>query len=126
MHLTWGIHRDGLLIGTMGLYRLDGAGAGELGYWTAPTERGRGVVREAAAVVLDWGFSPEGLGLVRVEWRAVVGNTASARAAQALGFRYEGMSRQALRNGVGERNDGWIAGLLVDDDRLPQAWPVAT
>jgi RimJ/RimL family protein N-acetyltransferase len=126
VHLTWGIHRDGLLIGTMGLYRLDGTGAGELGYWTAPTERGRGVVREAATVVLDWGFSPEGLGLVRVEWRAVVGNTASARAAQALGFRYEGMSRQALRNGAGERNDGWIAGLLVDDDRVPQAWPVAT
>jgi RimJ/RimL family protein N-acetyltransferase len=123
-HLTWGIHREGQLVGTVGLYRLDGTGAGELGYWTAPGERGRGVVREAAAAVVDWGFASDGLGLVRVEWRAVVGNTASARVAQALGFRYEGMSRRALRNGSGVRNDGWIAGLLVDDDRTPQPWPV--
>ena len=74
--------------------------------------------------MIDWAFSPEGLDLARIEWRAVVGNIASARAARTLGFRFEGTLRQALRNGSGDRDDGWIAGLLATDDRTPQPWPV--
>lgn len=126
VHYTWGVHRDGLLVGTIGLYRVDGMGAGELGYWTAPQARGDGVIREASRAVIDWGFSPDGLRLARIEWRAVVGNVGSARVARALGFRYEGMSRSVLRSGTGIRSDGWIAGLLADDDRSPQHWPVLT
>ena len=124
VHLSWGIHRDGVLVGMIGLYRLDGAGAGELGYWIAPAARGDGAVREAARAVIDWGFSSAGARLARIEWRAVVGNLSSARAARALGFRYEGTLRGALRHGSGIRDDGWIAGMLSDDDRSPVAWPV--
>jgi RimJ/RimL family protein N-acetyltransferase len=122
--LTWAVRRGDRLVGTIGLYRLDGLGAGEIGYWVAPSARGEGVLREAAAAVIEWGFAADGLGLARVEWRAVVGNIASARAARALGFRYEGLLRGALRNGSGARSDGWIAGLLAVDDRSPQSWPV--
>lgn len=71
--------------------------------------------------MLDWGFAE--LGLARVRWQAVVGNVPSARAARALGFRFEGTLRQALTSQRG-RDDGWIAGLLRDDDRTPVAWPV--
>lgn len=63
------------------------------------------------------------MSLSRIEWRAVVGNTGSARVARALGFRYEGMLRQALA-GPSHRDDAWIAGLLPGDDRTPVAWPV--
>lgn len=123
-HLTWSIRREGRLVGSVGLYRLDGLGAAELGYWIAAPERGNGLLREAAAAVVDWGFDPAGLALARIEWRAVVGNVASARAARALGFRFEGTLRAAIRNAAGRRSDGWIAGLLADDERTPADWPV--
>jgi len=123
VHLTWVIREGDRLVGTIGFYRVDGKGAGEIGYWIAPDARGGGRLREAARAVIDWGFDAGGLGLLRIEWRAVAGNVASARAARALGFHYEGLLRQALVGPRG-RDDGWIAGLLATDDRMPQPWPV--
>jgi len=123
VHLTWVIREGGRLSGTIGFYRVDGKGAGEIGYWIAPGARGGGQLREAARAVIDWGFAGEGLGLFRIEWRAVAGNIASARVARALGFRYEGLLRQALVGARG-RDDGWIAGLLATDERMPHPWPV--
>ncbi|WP_438353613.1 GNAT family N-acetyltransferase [Microbacterium sp. CJ88] len=121
-HVTWAVRLDGAVAGMMGVYRL-GTGSGELGYWTGPAFRGRGVVAEASRAVVDWAFALDGLALARLEWRAVVGNVASARAARAQGFRYEGLLRQALTSPRG-RDDAWIAGLLSGDDRTPQPWPV--
>ncbi|MBN9213794.1 MAG: GNAT family N-acetyltransferase [Microbacterium sp. SCN 70-200] len=123
VHLTWAMREGPDLAGMIGLYRLDGTGAGEIGYWVSPWSRRRGLLVEAARRVIDWGFSAEGTGLQRIEWRAVVGNVGSARAARALGFRYEGLLRAGLPSKQG-RDDGWIAGLLADDDRTPQAWPI--
>lgn len=120
---TWAIRDGDVLAGMIGLYR-QGTGAAELGYWMAPASRERGFGTEAARAVVDWAFSREGLGLERIEWRAVVGNLGSGRIARSLGFRYEGMLRKALRNGSGQRDDGWIAGLLATDDRAVQPWPV--
>lgn len=118
---TWAIRVDDELSGMIGLYGISN-GAAELGYWVAAGARGRGVLTEAAKAVVDWGFASYGLGLQRIEWRAVVGNTGSARAARRLGFRYEGLLRQGLHSPRG-RSDGWIAGLLSTDDRDPQLWP---
>lgn len=122
-NLTWVIRGDGTLVGTIGIYRVNGKGDGEIGYWMAPGSRGAGRLREAATAVIDWGFSAEGLDLARIEWHAVVGNIGSARVAQRLGFRFEGTRRQALTSAQG-RDDGWVAGLLRDDDRTPQPWTV--
>lgn len=124
-HLTWVIREGEALVGTIGIYRIDGRGTGEIGYWVVPDQRGGGRLREAANAVIDWGFAPapKGLGLARMEWRAVVGNIASARVAQALGFRHEGTLRQALVNSRG-RDDGWIAALLSTDERMPQTWAI--
>ncbi|WP_125132671.1 GNAT family N-acetyltransferase [Microbacterium sp. 10M-3C3] len=119
---TWAIRDGDTLAGMIGLHRLIG-GSPELGYWMARGSRRRGLLTEAARAVIDWGFAPDGVHAARIEWRAVVGNRASARVAQALGFRYEGMLRQALANSLG-RDDGWIAGLLATDERTPQHWPV--
>lgn len=121
-HLVWAIRDAGALVGIVGLYRVDGRGSGELGYWLAAPARGRGLLTEAARTVLDWGFAPSGAGLHRIEWHAVVGNDASARVAQALGFRFEGVRRDALIGEAG-RVDGWAAALLQADDRTPQVWP---
>lgn len=122
---TWAVRVDGRLGGMVGLHRMGtGSGSAELGYWMAPGFRRGGFLTEACRPIIDVGFSPDGFDLVRLDWRAVAGNEASARAARRLGFRYEGTMRQALVNGAGVRDDGWVAGLLRTDERTPQAWPV--
>jgi RimJ/RimL family protein N-acetyltransferase len=121
--LTWGIRADDRWVGMLGLHRVQRGGSAEIGYWVAAPARGRGYITEAARAVIDFGFDPEGLALQRIEWRAVVGNIASARTARTLGFRYEGLVRQGL-SGPRGRDDGWIAGLLTTDERMPQPWPM--
>ena len=120
-HVTWAIREGDRLVGMIGLYRLDGRGGGEIGYWMAPWGRGGGRLVEAANAVIDWGYDPGGAKLARIEWRAVAGNIGSARVARTLGFRYEGLLRLGLSGGEG-RDDGWVAGLLVTDERTPQPW----
>ncbi len=120
---TWALREGEDLAGMVGLHGITYGGSGEIGYWLAPPARGRGLLSEAARAVLDWGFSSSGAALQRIEWRAVVGNAASARVARTLGFRFEGVLRSALSNSLG-RDDAWIAGLLPGDDRMPQPWPV--
>jgi RimJ/RimL family protein N-acetyltransferase len=119
---TWAIREGETLAGMIGLARLHSGGP-ELGYWVARRARGRGIVTEASRAVIAWAFAPERPAVARIEWRAVVGNVASAHAARSAGFRYEGMLRQALRTPFG-RADAWIAGLLRTDDRAAQPWAV--
>lgn len=121
---VWGVYADGELAGVVGLHHITEAVGGahtELGYWMAAHARGRGYLVEAARAVVDWAFTERGV--ARLSWRAVVGNIPSARAARALGFRYEGMQRQVLTSPRG-RDDGWVAGLLPSDDRMPVVWPI--
>jgi RimJ/RimL family protein N-acetyltransferase len=121
---VWALFADDVLVGMVGLHHITDHVAGghaELGYWMTADARGRGYLVEAATAVIDWAFTERGL--ARLTWRAVVGNVPSARAARALGFRYEGIQRQALTSERG-RDDGWSAGLLPTDDRSPVAWPV--
>jgi len=118
---TWAIRVEGRLVGMIGLANLPSGGP-EIGYWIAPDVRGRGLATEAARAVIAWGFSPAHPTVQRIEWRAMVGNVGSARVARALGFRYEGLLRQAHVNSLG-RSDMWIGGLLRDDDREPVDWP---
>jgi RimJ/RimL family protein N-acetyltransferase len=99
------------VLGACGLVSLDlGTGIGELGYWTAPWARGRGVATGAARAVCRWALGS--LGLRRVLWRAEVGNHSSRLIAARLGFRSEGLQRQSLRRGDGSWADGWAAALL--------------
>lgn len=121
---VWGIYADDVFVGVVGLHHITadtGGGAAELGYWMVESARGKGYLVEAARAAIDWGFTE--LGLARIHWQAVAGNVPSARAARALGFRYEGLMRQRLTSPRG-RDDGWVAGLLPDDDRTPVDWPV--
>ncbi|MEL5992107.1 GNAT family N-acetyltransferase [Microbacterium phosphatis] len=115
---VWALRDESGVAGMVGLHRIK-AGAAELGYWLAQRARGRGYMHEAARAVVDFAFGP--LRLERLEWHAVVGNTASAAVAQRLGFRLEGVRRRGLA-GHGPRVDGWIAGLLADDPRTTTAW----
>jgi len=64
---------------------------GEVGYWTAPWARGRGVAVRATRLHTRWAV--EAMGLSRVELLADVRNTASGRVAEKAGFVREGVAR---------------------------------
>ncbi|MDU0325484.1 GNAT family N-acetyltransferase [Microbacterium sp. KSW2-21] len=119
---TWAIRLEGRLVGMVGLAKLSSGGP-EIGYWVSSSVRGQGLATEAVRAVVGWGFAAERPAVQRIEWRAVVGNAGSARVAQTVGFRYEGLLRQAGANSLG-RSDMWVGGLLRSDDRDPQPWPV--
>jgi RimJ/RimL family protein N-acetyltransferase len=111
--MTWAItdadgSMGGRLLGMVGLHARD-ASMREIGFWVAPWARGRGVMTDAARLVLRFGFDV--LHLERIEWQAVAGNDASRRVAEKLGFRMEGTRRAGLLH-RGERLDAWVAGLL--------------
>ncbi|OJX74395.1 GNAT family N-acetyltransferase [Leifsonia sp. 71-9] len=124
---TWGIRADGALVGMIGLNGVEDSAA-EIGFWLAPEARGRGLMSEATALALDYGFAPapEGLGLQRIVWHAFAGNAASAAVARRAGFTFEGVSRLGAVH-RGRRRDDWQAGLLATDPREPaDGWPAET
>jgi RimJ/RimL family protein N-acetyltransferase len=101
------------LLAAVGLGRFDPATeSATLGYWCAPWARGHGVTTEAAAAVCRWGFGALDLGLI--EWAAEVGNLASRRVAEKVGFTVEGTLRLRLVH-QGRRVDAWVGSLLPDE-----------
>jgi len=113
--MTWAITdvATGGLLGMIGLHARD-ASMREIGFWAVPEARGRGVMTAAARLVIRFGF--EVLRLHRIEWCALVGNDASLRVAEKLGFQLEGTARAGLLH-RDERRDGWVAGLLPGELR---------
>ena len=94
--------------------RLDDDQGGEVGFAVAPWARGAGVCTDALRLICRWGFDTLGLG--RIEWLAHIGNDASRRVAEKVGFTYEGVLRsKCLQRGT--RHDAWVAGLLPDELR---------
>ena len=108
---------DGRLLGMIGLHDLShltvpSGGMGEVGFWTVVAARGRGVTTDALRLVCRYGFDE--LRLARIEWQAEVGNHASRRVAQKVGFTMEATCRRRLLH-LGDRVDGWLGGLLPED-----------
>jgi RimJ/RimL family protein N-acetyltransferase len=103
----------GELLASCGLVAIDRAGRwAEIGYWTAPWARGRGVAVRAVRAVARWAF--ELLGVRRLIWQAEVGNHASRLVALRAGFVMEGRLRLAEPHPAGT-SDGWIGSLLPAD-----------
>jgi RimJ/RimL family protein N-acetyltransferase len=95
-------------LGRVGL-GMRGDGTAEVGYWTAPAARGRGVAPAAVRAICRWAFSE--LGPELIEWRAEIGNDASRRVAEKAGFVLEGSLRKRLVH-RGERVDVWVGSLV--------------
>ncbi|MCA1710328.1 MAG: GNAT family N-acetyltransferase [Actinobacteria bacterium] len=94
----------GELLGAVGLkLELRQHQVGEVGYWTAPWARGRGVAGRAAALHGQWGQAA--LGLNRIELLADVENLASQRAADKAGYVREGVLRRSRPDRTGEARD---------------------
>jgi len=107
---------SGRLLASVGLHFDRGRddGTAEIGYWAAAPARARGVTTEAVAAICSWGFTS--CGLERIEWYAEVGNVASRRVAEKVGFTIEGTLRSYLRRHDGHRVDAWVGSLIAPDE----------
>jgi RimJ/RimL family protein N-acetyltransferase len=109
----YGIWLDEVLVGGT-LFRIFDAAAGvcEIGVWLAPEAQGRGLINQAARLMIGWAIDIRGI--ARVEWHTVPDNVRSKAAAQRLGMTRDGVLRQAFEmNGV--RQDVEIWSLLKRD-----------
>ena len=100
--LTWAVADPGddRLLGCVSASALKPRREAEIGYWTHPDARGRGVMTEACGLVVRHCFTPYdagGLGLVRLAVSAAAGNAASRHVIVANGFTQVGRERRALR-----------------------------
>lgn len=86
----------------------------ELGYWLRRDATGHGLMTEAGRAVLDWAFSEVNAHRVRVA--AATDNHESLAVIRRLGFRFEGIARQAERC-HGRWLDHAVFALLVTDPR---------
>jgi RimJ/RimL family protein N-acetyltransferase len=120
---TWGIEEASTheFLGVIGL-RIQDDDCSEVGYWLAPGARGRGVMTQALSAVCE--FATGRLGHDVVKWQAIVGNEASRRVAERVGFEVGPPVRGFLRR-RGERVDGWTGTLLPTDTPRPRL-PVLT
>ena len=105
---------DDVLLGSVSLFKIDRVhGNAEIGYWTVPRSRGRGVATAAVDLVARWAFD---LGeLHRVQLYHAVDNPASCRVATKAGFLLEGGPRESFRYGDGQLHDEHLHGRLATD-----------
>ena len=96
--------------------RADEAGpddrSADVGYWTAPWARRRGVATRAVGVLSGWAIRD--LGFVRISLLTFPGNVASEGVATAAGYTREGLLRAYLEV-RGERRDTTVWSLVASD-----------
>jgi RimJ/RimL family protein N-acetyltransferase len=104
----------GALLGSVSVHSIDrGQADAQVGYWTAPAARGRGVAPAAVDAACRWVF--EALPVERVELCHAVENPASGRVAEKAGFVFEGKLRRSYRYGDGVKRDELLWARLSDD-----------
>jgi RimJ/RimL family protein N-acetyltransferase len=107
--VTWAIADpdDDRILGTVLWFNWTPGVECEVGWWTHPDARGRGLATKAARLAIGHVF--ETLGVKRVTAYAAVENTASRHVAEAVGFRQYGVERY----GASIRDD-WVDMALYD------------
>jgi ribosomal-protein-serine acetyltransferase len=92
----YGVHiiYRGRHAGNVGYNKLDWENRStEIGYWLAAPFQGKGIMTRATRALVGYAFGE--LGLNRVGIRCAVGNAKSRAVPERLGFRQEGVLRQA-------------------------------
>jgi len=104
--------RSGELLGGASLHHFDPLrDVVEIGYWLFVTARGRGVATRSVQQMTEHALAN---GIWRVEAHVRIGNTASERVLERLGFEREGVKRKYLRHGD-DRVDATMFALLPGD-----------
>ena len=118
--VTWAV-ADPLtdeLLASISLFDLKPEREAEIGYWTHPAARGRGVMTEACRLVVRHGFGPRadgGFGLRRLLAFAAEANSASRRVIECSGFRQVGRERSGLQMRDGRLVDSVSYDLLLEE-----------
>lgn len=91
----WGVELGGHIVGTAGFisWTVPDQRA-DIGYVISPLVSNRGVATEAARLFLDYAFKHTGLN--RAQGHCSVGNIASSRVLEKLGFVHEGVLRDYM------------------------------
>ena len=83
----------GKVIGRIGVYKIDSKSQiGEIGYWLAECEQGKGIVFKCCQALIAFCFSH--LNLNRIEIRCGSRNLKSRQVPERLNFSFEGILRQ--------------------------------
>lgn len=121
VHWAVALDDDSAAAGSFSLMGIDdghGPGSAEVGYWVAPSARGRGVATQAVRLMISHAFAPtsgSGLGLRRLVLAHAAGNEASRKAAVRNRFTAYGVERAAERLGDGTLADlHWYELLAAD------------
>jgi RimJ/RimL family protein N-acetyltransferase len=116
-HASWSVVDAATeeLLGSVSLHSIDAdQGDAEIGYWTVPAARGRGVASSVVDAVCRWAFDT--LPVDRIELCHAVENAASGRVAEKAGFQQEGRLRRSFRYGDGVKHDELLWARLAGDD----------
>lgn len=113
--LALGIFHNDRIIGGIGMQNWDHkVRRADIGYWIDRNHAGSGIVTRSVQRLIEFLFTSTDLNKIEIRFSAR--NTKSAKVAERLGFRIEGVIRQAtVRNGLIE--DMVITGMLRSEYR---------
>jgi RimJ/RimL family protein N-acetyltransferase len=120
LSVTWVVadaHTDDFL-GSAIVYRISPGRDAEIGYWTHPDARGRGVATEACGLAAGHAFAARdagGLGLRRLSAYAAADNPASHRVLERSGFTRTGIERRSTLLGDGTYVDTFVYDRLAGE-----------
>jgi RimJ/RimL family protein N-acetyltransferase len=115
--------KDGTKIGLMN-HRLDQPYRWlEIGYFFAPSERGKGYGTEAVQIMVDYLFLSKDI--VRIQTGTDVRNVPSQKVLEKVGFKKEGTMRKCLFN-RGEWRDYYLYSILREEWKEPKILTKAT
>ena len=104
--IVWAVRMDGKFIGIAGINDIERkvlaweVDNGNIGYWFVPEVAGQGIATEVAEALVSEGF--ERFNLHKISGRVVVGNGASERILEKVGFEKVGVQKEHFF-----RHDKW-------------------
>jgi RimJ/RimL family protein N-acetyltransferase len=107
--------KDGTKIGNIGHFTI--GRLWEIGYSLIPSERGKGYCTEAAKIMVDYLFLSKDI--VRIQARTIIGNKASQRVLEKVGFKKEGIMRKSYF-ARGEWKDTFFYSILREEWKEPK------
>lgn len=92
--ISFVMHYNNQLVGRIGIHYINQQNkCGAIGYWLIKEAEGKGIVTKASIAIINYGFQQ--LQLQRIELKAATTNHRSLAIPVRLGFRKEGILRQA-------------------------------
>jgi ribosomal-protein-serine acetyltransferase len=111
--LVLGIFRNRKLVGEVGLHHWDHKlRKGQIGYWVAKEFEGQGIVNKCLTRFIDFLFNK--VSLNKIEIHFIPQNTRSAKVAERLGCKVEGILRQSYLKDA-KLEDLVVTGLLKSE-----------